>query len=776
MHQIRRFGKKLRLKLTTRTLARIVLRCIGTPLSFLTCETRRLEQVHLFKSQHMTPPVPCKLPTDAHSFTHSVYCCDPSQEQTMNIKLPDQPPVAAVKPHHCSAHNVEWVDNYAWLRAENWQQAMREPELLPAPIAEYLQAENQYFSKAMAGTEALQEKLVSEMRGRMQEKEISLPDRDGQFDYLYKYDEGAEHPVYLRKHKDSSNQEVLLDINIEAQSHEYFDHDLVEHSPDHKMLAWSIDTTGAEYFELILRDLQTGTDLDYRIADVDTAAWADAQTLFYTRVDDNHRPNKVYRHQIGSDPSTDPLVYEETDERFSVEVETSLSRDYIFISTGMNDQDEVWFIPTQNTDTKPQVIEPRTLDLEYSVEHQNDRFLILTNADGAVDFKLVETKTTQPAREHWTDLVAHQPGTMIHAFNTYKNWITWLSVKNALPQISYMQNGSDSQTIDFGEEAYSLSLDSGYEFDTSVIRFDYSSPTTPEQTFEFNLEKGTRTFLKEQTIPSGHNRKHYITKRIHAVSHDGEQVPVTLLYHHKTPIDGTAPCLLYGYGSYGASIPAAFSGKRLSLVDRGFVYAIAHVRGGEEKGRAWYENAKLGNKPNTFHDFIAAAEALIEQQYTAAKKITIHGGSAGGLLVGAVLNMRPDLPGAAVADVPFVDVLNTILDDTLPLTPGEWSQWGNPIESRQAFEDIRGYSPYDNVCAQDYPPILVTAGVSDPRVTYWEPAKWVAKLRETKTDHNPLLLKTNMTSGHYGKTGRFAALQDSALTYAFAICTVGTKQ
>lgn len=697
------------------------------------------------------------------------------KNKPMKINLPAAAPVAEKIPHQCSAHGQKWSDDYAWLRADNWQQAMREPETLPAPIAEYLQAENQYFSEAMAETTTLQSTLISEMRGRIQDKDISLPDRDGQYDYLHKYNAGAEHPVYLRKHKDSTSQEKLLDINVEAKAHEYFDHDLVEHSPDHKTLAWSCDTSGAEYFELFFRDLESGNDLDYSIADVDTAAWADPQTLFYTRVDENHRPNKVFIHRLGTPPDNDVLTYEETDERFSVEVATSMSREYIFISTGMNDQDEVWFIPTASPDTAPKVIEPRTNGLEYEVEHQHQRFIILTNADKATDFKLVEAPLDQPSRSHWQDLIPHQPGTMIHAFNVYENWITWLSVKNALPLLSYMKNGDDSQTIDFGEEAYSLSLDSGYEYNTSIIRFDYSSPTTPEQTFEFNLEEGTRRFLKEQVIPSGHNRQHYLTKRIHATSHDGAEVPVTLLYHHKTALDGSAPCLLYGYGSYGASIPAAFSGKRLSLVDRGFVYAIAHVRGGEEKGRAWYEGAKLGNKPNTFHDFIAAAEALIDKQYTSAKKITIHGGSAGGLLVGAVLNMRPDLIGSAVADVPFVDVLNTILDDTLPLTPGEWSQWGNPIESEQAFNDIRSYSPYDNVQAQEYPAMLVTAGVSDPRVTYWEPAKWVAKLRAIKTDANPLLLKTNMTSGHFGKTGRFAALEDSALTYAFAVCTVGNN-
>lgn len=349
----------------------------------------------------------------------------------------------------------------------------------------------------------------------------------------------------------------------------------------------------------------------------------------------------------------------------------------------------------------------------------------------------------------------------------------WMERENALPRICFSGKDGKVQNIEFAEEAYSLGVSPSPEFDTNMFRFSYSSPTTPSRTFDYQLETTERTLLKEQEVPSGHDPKNYVTRRITAVSHDGEEVPVTVLHHVKTQVDGTAPCLLYGYGSYGHAMPAGFSTNRLSLVDRGFIYAIAHVRGGQEKGRAWYENAKFGKKPNTFHDFIAAGKKLVDDKFTAKGKIIIQGGSAGGLLVGASVNMAPDLFGGVIADVPFVDVLNTILDDTLPLTPGEWSQWGNPIESEQAFHDIRSYSPFDNVEAKEYPPMLVTAGVSDPRVTYWEPAKWVAKLRVTKTDDNILMLRTNMSSGHFGKSGRFAALEDAARSQAFAIKTVG---
>ncbi len=684
------------------------------------------------------------------------------------------PPFAKKRPATCSAHGETWTDDYAWLRADNWQQAMREPELLPGDIKAYLEAENDYYQQAMAGTESLQQELVAEMRARIQERDEAIPDRHGPYLYSYRYNDGSEHPVYFRIPADdtNNNEQVLLDVNIEAEQHDYFDHDLVEHSPDHKMLAWSRDTSGAEYFQVHLRDLETGKDSHYVIEDVETLAWANGTTLFYARVDENHRANRIFRHTVGSDPADDVLVFEEHDTRFSCGVDTSISGDYVFITTGMNDQDEVWYVPAAKPDETPTLIEQRTDRLEYSVDHQGDYFIILTNADNADDFKVVKTPIANPARQHWQDLIVYQSGRMIHAIEVFKDWLIWLESENALPRICFMDKHGDTKAIAFNEEAYSLGLDTGLEYNADNFRFEYSSPTTPAQTYQYDMHTGVRTLLKEQQIPSGHKPSDYVTRRISASAHDGEVVPVTLLHHRDTPIDGSAPCLLYGYGSYGASIPAYFSSNRLSLVDRGFVYAIAHVRGGQEKGRAWYESAKFGNKTNTFHDFIACAETLIEQRYTASRKIVIHGGSAGGLLVGAVLNMRPEILGGAIADVPFVDVLNTILDDSLPLTPGEWSQWGNPIESKKAFDDIRAYSPYDNLASTDYPPVLVTAGVSDPRVTYWEPAKWVARLRSVKTDNNVLLLKTNMTSGHFGKTGRFAGLEDSARSTAFALNVV----
>ena len=686
--------------------------------------------------------------------------------------LPDAP-LADKRPTTATAHGVTLHDDFAWLRADNWQEAMRDPAKLPTDIADYLRAENAYYDTAMADTADLQATLIAEMRGRIKEDDTSVPRKNGAYTYVMRYSEGAEHPVYIRTARDGGDEVVLLDVNAEAAAHDYFDLGAVAVAPGHGLLAWKADTTGSEFFTLRLRDTASGQDSATLIADVGSVAWVDDQILLYVRVDDRHHPNKVFRHRIGSDPADDVLVYEEKDPRYFVGVSRLRSGAYVQIATGMNDENEVWVIPTATPEAAPQLIEGRTEGLEYEIDHQGDNFVILTNADGAVDFKIVTAPTATPQRAHWADLVPYRAGRMVIGLAAYRDWLIWVERENALPRICYQGPAGEMQNIAFDEEAYALGADPSAEYDTNMFRFTYSSPTTPSQVFNFDLATGQRVLMKQTELPSGHDPADYITRRIMAPSHDGALVPVTILHHATTKLDGTAPCLLYGYGSYGASMPAGFSANRLSLVDRGFVYAIAHVRGGEEKGRAWYEDAKFGRKANTFHDFIGAAKALIADGYTGKGRIVAQGGSAGGLLVGAVVNMAPELWAGIIADVPFVDVLTTILDDTLPLTPGEWSQWGNPIESRTAFDDIRAYSPYDNVTAQDYPAMLVTAGVSDPRVTYWEPAKWVAKLRITKTDDNILLLKTNMSSGHFGKTGRFAALEDAARSYAFAIKAVG---
>lgn len=691
---------------------------------------------------------------------------------TFKAPASPKPPLAKKQTYSQTHHGQTTQDDYHWLRAENWQEALRDPELLPAEIKDYLHAENAYYDAAMADTMDLQGTLIDEMRGRMQDDVSYVPEKWGDYAYNIRYAAGQEHPIFFRTPRDGGAEQILLDFNKEAEGFEYFESGNTELSPEQKQLAWSVDTAGSEYFALKIRHISTGQDHDYEIADVSSVAWLNEDILIYTRVDENHRSNQAYRHQLGTDPKTDTLIMTEKDPRFDIHAQRSLSGDYIFLHAGTNDEDEIWFIPTATPLTEPQLIQAREQGIEYNVDHQDENFIIMTNADAAEDFKIVTAPVSAPQRDNWKTRVEHQPGTIILGTVIYQDWLIWSERANALPRINIRSKAGDIHQIEFAEEAYSLAMDSSLEFDGHELRFIYSSPTTPAQTYDYDLNTRQRTLRKEQIIPSGHDSSDYITRRISAISHDGAEVPITLLYHKDTQLNGTAPCFLYGYGSYGHSLPANFSANRLSLVDRGFVHAVAHTRGGEEKGRAWYEAAKLEKKPNTFHDFIAVAQHLIAEKYTAKGNIVCSGASAGGLLIGAVVNMAPELFAGAEADVPFVDMLNTILDDTLPLTPGEWTQWGNPIESAEAYQWIKSYSPYDNVTAQAYPPMLVTAGVSDPRVTYWEPAKWVAKLRVTKTDDHVLMLRTNMSSGHFGKSGRYAGLEDLARTYAFALkCT-----
>ena len=679
------------------------------------------------------------------------------------------PPVAARHPITLHTHARSRVDEYAWLRAENWQACVRDPAQLPSDIRVYLEAENQWYEQQMQAAEGLQQTLIAEMKSRIERDDESVPMRAGHWAYFRRYRGDDEHPVYLRRPGAGGAEQVLLDLNEAAADQDYFAAGDVEHSPDHRCLAWTADNNGSEYYRLHIRDLATGRDLE-TIDDVGDVTWGSAQVVFYTRVDDQHRPSRVYRHRLGDDPANDVLVHDETDPRFFCSVWTARSQAYVFIGIHMNDQSEIRFIACDDLEAEPTLVEARTEGLEYDVEHQEGRFLILTNADGATDFKIMQAPVATPSRAHWRDLIAHQPGRMLLSIAAYKDWVLWMARKDALPRLVAMDTTGEIQELGFDEPAYALSMQPELEYDAQVFRYGYESPTTPPQIYAHDLQTGVRTLLKTRRIPAGHEPADYRAVRIHASAPDGAQVPVTLLHHRDTPLDGSAPTLLYGYGAYGASMPASFSSSRLSLVDRGFIYAIAHVRGGQEKGRAWYEAARFGGKTHSFDDFIAVGEHLIEAGYTGRGRIVIEGASAGGLLVGAALNRAPaDLWGGAIADVPFVDVLNTICDASLPLTPGEWSQWGNPIESAQAYDDIAAYSPYDNVQARPYPPMLVTCGVSDPRVTYWEAAKWVARHRALRSDTQLLLLKTNMSSGHFGETGRFGMLADTARNQAFAI-------
>ena len=692
--------------------------------------------------------------------------------------MSSSPPIAPRNPAACPAlHGRRRTDDYAWLKDENWQQVMRDPAVLRADIRAYLEAENAYTEAATAPAKALREALFDEFRGRIKEDDSSVPAKDGAWEYYHRYREGGQHPVVCRRAPgDAAGEQILLDGDAEAEGKSYYRIGGRGHTWNHRRFAWTVDENGSEFFTLRIKDMESGQPLDDVIERCSGGfVWAaDHQMLFYTVLDDNHRPCKVLRHRVGTDASDDVLVYEEQDAGFFLNVALTESRRFVVIDAHDHVTSEVRLIDAERPDATAVVVAERDPNTEYDVSHHEDRLIILTNADGAEDFKIVEAPVASPGRAHWVDLVPHRPGVLIAGFDVYARWLVRLERENALPRIVVRDiESGEEHAIAFEEEAYSLGLAGGYEFDTDTLRFTYSSMTTPEHVYDYDMRTRERIVRKVQEVPSGHDPADYVTRRIMAASHDGEAVPISVLHHKDTALDGSAPLFLYGYGSYGMSMPASFGTTRLSLVDRGFVYAITHVRGGTERGYAWYTNGKLEKKTNTFHDFIAAAHALADHGFTRRGRIAIHGGSAGGLLVGACANMAPELFHAVIAEVPFVDVLNTICDDTLPLTPPEWPEWGNPIESEAAYDCIAAYSPYDNVEAKDYPHIIATAGLTDPRVTYWEPAKWVAKLRATKTDDRLLVLHTNMEAGHGGAAGRFDRLEETALVYAFVLYVFG---
>jgi oligopeptidase B len=688
-----------------------------------------------------------------------------------------KPPRAEKRPRVESWHGQEKRDDYYWLRAENWQEVMQDPSLLPADIRAFLESENAYHAAVMADTVVLQDKLFTELKGRIKEDDSSVPAPDGAFDYYSSFVMGGQHPRFCRKPRGADGpEELLLDGNALAEGRAYFRFGGSDLSPDHTRLAWSFDGNGSEFYELHVRDTATGQDTADIIANTaGNAVWAaDGRSFFYTLQDDNHRPLKTFRHSLGTEQSADTLVYEETDTGLFTGVSITNSEQWITISSHDHDTSEVWLIDAQTPGEPPRLMAARVPGLEYDVEHWNDRFIIRTNADGAEDYKLVSAPVADPGRSNWTDLVPHRPGIFIVSYIVLKDWLVRMERENALPRIVVRNMATaEEHTIAFDEEAYALGFGEMREYATDTLRFTYSSMTTPSQVYDYDMRSRTRTLRKMQEVPSGHEPSHYVTRRIFAPAHDGEMIPVTLLYAKGAKLDGSEPLWLYGYGSYGMSIPAGFNTNILSLVNRGFIYAIAHIRGGQEKGRHWYKTGKLEHKQNTFRDFISAAEHLIGQGFTAKGNIVAQGASAGGMLMGAVANMAPGLFRGIVAEVPFVDVLTTMLDDTLPLTPPEWPEWGNPIESPEAYQRIAAYSPYDRVEAKAYPNILAVGGLTDPRVTYWEPAKWVARLRELKTDDNLLLLKTNMGAGHGGASGRFDRLKEVAFVYAFGLKVAG---
>jgi oligopeptidase B len=689
-------------------------------------------------------------------------------------------PIAPKHPKRTEQLGRVRVDDYAWMKDDNWQQVLRDPKTLRADVREHLDAENAYAKAMLAPTEALQAQMFGEMKGRIKEDDSSVPAPDGPWDYYARYDLGAQHPIHARRPKghapDDKNrgEQVLLDEEASSKGKAFFQVAAASHSPDHALYAWAADEQGSEYYQIRVKDLASGEELGTPIESAygSLTFSPDSQWLFWIWRDENARPSKVFRRPArpGKDwDGEDVLIYEEADEGMFLGLGVTSDDSHIVIGAGNQETSEAWLIPASDPTAVPVVAEPRQVGVKYNLDHWTDRWVIHTNADGAVDFKLAVSEAKVPAKASWRDWIAHTPGRYITGFAAYAGHLVRAERVNALDRIVAIDRAGAEHEIAFDEAAYALDLESTYEYATTLTRFVYQSPTTPRQTYDYDLATRERTLRKTQEIPSGHDPARYVAKRLYAKAADGADVPITVLMLKDTPLDGSAPLLLYGYGAYGIAMEPSFSIRNLSLVDRGWIWATAHVRGGSDKGWGWFLDGRKEKKPNTFTDFIACAEHLIADGYAAKGKIAAYGGSAGGMLMGAVANLRPDLWGAIIAAVPFVDVLNTMSDTTLPLTPPEWPEWGNPLEDAAAYELIEGYSPYDRVAAQAYPPILATGGLSDPRVTYWEPEKWIAKLRDFSTGDAPMLLKINMEAGHGGASGRFDFLKEIALDYAFAV-------
>jgi len=704
-----------------------------------------------------------------------------AEAKDASVKL--TPPIAKREPKTIEQVGRTRVDPYNWMKDDNWQQVMQDPSVLRADIREYLEAENA-FTKAQLEDplEGLKEELFQEMRGRIKEDDSSLPSVDGPYAYLTKFRTGGEYPIIARKaaadiYNADAEDEILLDGDAMGKGKPYFSFNDVGHSPNHKIVGYAVDEQGSEFYTIRFKNLETGETLPDEITNTyGSFVWGkNSDRIFWIERNDEGRPAAVHMYVLGGEGSTE--LYREQDPGFFLGISESQSGDYIFIGAGSHTTSEVHYFEADADAPELKTIAPRETDVEYSVEHWGDQFVISTNADGAVDFKIVTAPIAAPGRENWSELVPHEAGTLILGMDVLKDHLIRLERHEGLPRIVVRERMTDTEeTISFEEEAYALGTSVGYDYDTTQMRISYSSPSTPSQTFDYDLVSKDRVLRKEQEVPSGHDASDYVVKRVLAPARDGAAVPVTILYHKETPIDGSAPMLLYGYGSYGITISASFRTTPLALADRGMVYAIVHPRGSMAKGYQWYLDGKLEKKPNTFNDYVDAGNHLIGEGYSARGNVVGMGGSAGGLLMGAVANQDPEMFAGIIAAVPFVDVINTMSDETLPLTPPEWPEWGNPLISAEDYDTMMAYSPYDQVSNLNYPSMLITGGLSDPRVTYWEPSKWAAILRHEAPDAGPYYLRINMEAGHGGASGRFEGLKETALEYAFALAVVGKTE
>lgn len=680
---------------------------------------------------------------------------------------PLTPPTAKIEPKTTIIHSDTLIDNYAWLREKS------NPEVI-----QYLEDENDYTEAIMKPTRRFQKKLYKEMLARIKETDESVPVKIDSFYYYNRTVKGNQYPIYCRKKGSlDANEEILLDQNRLASGQKYCSIGEFKVSPDHSLLAFAVDFNGSEKHMLVFKDLINGKMLPDTILDVSYGLeWAnDNRTVFYTTLDTILRPDKLWRHQLGQSPENDVMVFHEPDEKFYLGIAKTRSHGYLILTLGSQITTEVHYLSADQPDGRFRLFYPRKTGIEYFIDHHSDKFYILTN-ENAINFRLLETPIARPEKHNWQEKISHRPAVMLTGIDLFCDHLVVYERENGLEQIRVENlNTETTHYIDFPEPVYTIDGGNNPDFNTKNLRFRYTSLLTPNSVYDYDMESQTRELKKQDEVLGGYDKTQYQSERIYAFAKDGVRIPISLVYKKGMIKDGSNPLLFYGYGAYGIPSEARFSSIRLSLLDRGFIYAIAHVRGGGELGRQWYEDGKLLRKRNTFTDFIACAEMLIAEKYTSAEKLVINGGSAGGLLMGAVVNMRPELFEVVVAEVPFVDLINTMLDRSIPLTVIEWEEWGNP-HLEKYYNYMKSYSPYDNVGPKAYPHMLITAGLNDPRVAYWEPAKWTAKLRATKTDDNILLLKTDMGKGHFSASGRYDYLKEVSFKYAFIFAKLGIRE
>jgi oligopeptidase B len=702
--------------------------------------------------------------------------CSPPESDESGIT---KPPVADKVPHELTANGNTRVDNYYWLKLSEAQKNAADKDEQTTRVLGYLAAENAYTASKMKPLEPLQEKIYNEIVGRIKQNDESVPYKDNGYWYYTRYEEGSEYPLYCRKKQSmDADEEIMLNVNEMATGHDYYAIQGLSVSEDNKLLAYAEDSISRRRYTIYVKDLATGNIIDKPIPNTEgEITWAnDNKTLFYVKKDSaTLRSRWIHKHKLGAEPASDPTVFEETDDTFYTGIYKTKSRKYLVIWAGSTLTNYYQILEADNPDGKFREFSPRERGLEYSIDHYRDKFYVVTNLD-AQNFRLMETPVSNTGKSHWKEKIAHRKDTLLQGIEIFKDYMVLSERAKANTLLRIIDQSSGRQHyLDFGEPAYTVSSSINLDFDTELLRYGYTSLTTPGSTYDYHMRTRERTLLKQQEVVGGYNPAEYTTERLWATANDGTKIPMSIVYKAGTKRDGNNPMLLYGYGSYGISRDPTFSSTRLSLIDRGFVYAIAHIRGGQEMGRQWYEDGKMFKKKNTFNDFIDCAEFLIDEKFTNSDRLFAQGGSAGGLLMGAVVNMNPGLFKGVIAQVPFVDVVTTMLDKNIPLTTGEFDEWGNP-ENLESYLYMLDYSPYDQVKAQDYPNMLVTTGLHDSQVQYWEPAKWVAKLRAKKTDSNTLLLRTNMETGHGGTTGRFKVYRETAQEYAFLLDLAGIRE